>query len=141
TLAAPCKVLPDTRQSGPGPLARRILEKPEHERPALIAANRENDFRCAQCMELFAKFYARKISNLATVFLPFGGIYLAGGISSKNQDFLLEDNRFMRAFEQNYAPHIRELLSGVPVMIVRDYSISLIGAANAAFQLMRQELP
>jgi len=120
-----------------GPIARNILEKPEHERPALISANREKDVQCAQCMELFTNFYARKISNLASLFLPTGGIYLAGGISSKNEAFLIEDHRFMRAFEQNYAPHIRDFLATVPVMIVRDYSISLIGAANAAFQLMR----
>jgi glucokinase len=121
----------------PGPIARHILEKPESERPALISANREQDFHCAQCMELFADFYARKISNLAALFLPSGGIYLAGGISSKNEAFLIENHRFMNAFEQNYAPHIRDFLATVPVMIVRDYSISLIGAANAALQLMR----
>ena len=137
-LAEPCALSPDTGQNGPGPIARKILGMPEQERPASIAANREKDFHCAQCMELFANFYARKISNLATVFLPSGGIYLAGGISTKNEAFLIEGHRFTRAFEQNYAPHIRVLLTSLPVMIVRDYSISLIGAANAALQLMRQ---
>ena len=134
--AAPCTVSADAAQGGPGPIAVSILEKPEHERPALIAAAREKDFHCAQCMELFAKFYARKISNLAALFLPSGGIYLAGGISTKNEAFLTENQRFAKAFERNYSPHIRELLAGLSVMIVRDYSISLIGAANAALQRM-----
>ncbi|HEY9053629.1 MAG TPA: glucokinase, partial [Rectinemataceae bacterium] len=74
-------------------------------------------------------------SSLCAVFLPSGGVYLAGGISSKNESFFLENNRFMRAFERNYAPHIRETLSSLPVMIVRNYSVSLVGAANAAIQL------
>ena len=120
-----------------GSLAESILNKPEQERPALIASNRTKDPRCSLAMELFVEFYARKVSSLASIFLPSGGIYLAGGISSKNETFLLEGNRFMRVFERNYAPHIKDFLATVPVMIVRNYSISLIGAANAAIQLGR----
>lgn len=118
-------------------VAKSILDKPLHERPALIAESRKNDPRCSLAMELFVEFYARKVSSLASIFLPSGGIYLAGGISSKNEAFLLERHRFMRIFERNYAPHIKDFLATVPVMIVRNYSISLIGAANAAIQLGR----
>jgi len=121
----------------PAPFALSILTKPERERPALIASNREKDPRCSLAMELFCEFYARKVSSLAASFLPSGGIYLAGGISSKNENFLLENHRFMRIFERNYAPHIREILSKTSVVIVKNYSISLIGAANAAVQLGR----
>lgn len=126
-------------QEAPGNLAASILEKNESERPALIAANRMLDPLCAQTMELFAGFYARAVSSLAAAFLPYGGIWLAGGISSKNEGFLIEGNRFMRAFEINSEPHIRTFLAEVPVMIVRNYSISLIGAANAACQLGKEE--
>lgn len=119
----------------PGETARAILSAEAADRPAAIASNAARDPFCLLAMEVFVNFYARKVSSLSAVFLPEGGIYLAGGISSKNEDFLLQGNRFMRAFEQNYAPHIREHLAHVPVMIVRDYSISLIGAANAAYQL------
>lgn len=122
---------------GPGTVARSILEKPEHDRPALVAAHRRDDPHCALAMEMFANFYARKVSSLAAIFLPSGGIYLAGGISSKNEAFLLENHRFMNAFEQNYAPHIRGFLAEVPVMIARNYSVSLMGAANAALQFMK----
>lgn len=114
-----------------------ILAKPESERPALIAGNRASDWRCALTMEVFVNFYARKVSGLASIFLPSGGIYLAGGISSKNEAFLLENHRFMRIFEENYAPHIRAFLKDASVVLVRDYSISLLGAANAALQLSR----
>ncbi|HCO48942.1 MAG TPA: glucokinase, partial [Spirochaetaceae bacterium] len=86
-------------------------------------------------MELFAEFYARGVSSLATAFLPQGGIWLAGGISSKNEAFLIENRRFMKPFEINSEPHIRKFLASTPVMVVRNYSISLIGAANAACQL------
>jgi len=86
-------------------------------------------------MELFVRYYAAKVSGLASVFLPSGGIYLAGGISSKHETFLLDGQRFMRTFERNYSPHMRKYLAELPVMLVRDYSVSLLGAANAAVQL------
>lgn len=121
----------------PTALAQRIQSLPETERPAVIASARESDPLCRLTMELFVEIYARKVSSLSALFLPRGGIYLAGGISSKNEEYLLSGNRFMKSFEQNYAPHMRQLLSTVPVMIVRDYAISLIGAANAAYQFSR----
>ena len=41
----------------------------------------------------------------------------------------------MAMFERSYAKHIRSILAKTPVMIVKDYSISLYGAANAAVEL------
>lgn len=111
-----------------------LLSLPEQEKPAQIAASIHKSPRCFLTMELFARFYAAKVSDLATAFLPSGGIYLAGGISARHEAFLLENHRFMRIFERNYSPHMRKFLAEVPVMLVRDYSISLLGAANAAVQ-------
>ena len=85
-------------------------------------------------MELFVRLYALKAANLASIFLPTGGVWLAGGISSKNEALLLKNAQFMRWFEKNYAPHIRHFLTHTPVMIVKNYDISLMGAAVAALQ-------
>jgi glucokinase len=138
TLAALDSEYKCAPEKTPSALDHAVLALPENERPAAIAKNSSSDFRCALTMELFVRFYARKVSNLASIFLPSGGIYLAGGISSKNAPYLLEKKRFMRVFEKNYAPHIRNFLAGASVMIVRDYSVSLIGAANAALQFFRE---
>jgi len=116
-----------------------ILALPEPERPAAIAMAIQQSSRCRLAMELFVHFYAAKVSDLAAVFLPTGGIYLAGGISSKHEAFLLENHRFMQRFERNYSSHMRKFLAELPVMLVRDYSISLLGAANAAVQLGSRE--
>lgn len=116
----------------PGPEARRILGEPEASRPALVAGAAERDPLCMHAMELFVELYARVCSDLSAVFLPTGGLYLAGGIASKNELRFLEGGRFARSFERSYAAHIRDLLARVPLMIVKDYSISLYGAANAA---------
>lgn len=120
-----------------GQTASSIMASPERDRPALIAAAKDLDPRCALAMDLFTRYYAGKVSSLTAILLPKAGVYLAGGISSKNEAYLLEKNRFMRVFEDNYSAHIRAFIAQVPVMIVRNYSISLIGAANAAIQLGR----
>jgi glucokinase len=119
----------------PGAAARRILEAPEAERPALVAAAAGSDLLCAKSMDIFVKLYARVAADHSATFLPSGGVFLAGGIPSKNEDRFLEGGRFMSMYERSYAKHIRAILAKTPVMIVKDYSISLYGAANAAVEL------
>ncbi len=114
--------------------ARSILEKARTEWPALIAQGANTDPYCALTMEVFVHLYGLKAANLTSLFLPAGGVWLAGGISSKNEQWLLQNSRFMRWFEKNYAPHIRQLLAQTPVFIVKNYDISLMGAAVAALQ-------
>ncbi|HUX38741.1 MAG TPA: glucokinase [Rectinemataceae bacterium] len=109
-----------------------ILAHPFEERALLAATNAGSDPICAEVMDIFVKLYARVAADAAATFLPSGGIFLAGGIAAKNEARFTEGNRFMAMFERSYRDHIRKILAGIPVMIVRDYSISLYGAANAA---------
>jgi glucokinase len=118
-----------------GPAAKKILESPEGDRPALIAQAAGSDIVCAKSMDMFVKLYARVCADQAATFLPAGGVFLAGGIAAKNEDRFLEGGRFMSMFERSYAKHIRTILAKTPVMIVKDYSISLYGAANAAVEM------
>ncbi|MFP4362576.1 MAG: glucokinase [Spirochaetia bacterium] len=106
------------------------------EKPKLISMNADKNEVCLDIMKLFIKLYGRFAGNLCLVFLPFGGLYLAGGIASKNEHLFLEHNLFMRHFESEGNHHIRTLLNRVPVYIIKDYSISLLGAANAARYIM-----
>ncbi len=112
------------------PEAARILALAPEARPAAIAAAVEDPL-CRRSMELFVELYARVCAELAAVILPTGGVFLAGGVAGKNAAWFLEEDRFMRAFEQNYRSHLDDLTRSVPVHIVRDYAVSLYGAANA----------
>jgi len=115
---------------------KRIDEAKDEDKPALISKNAGDNKVCRDIMKLFVKMYGGFAGGLAVIFLPFGGVYLAGGIVTKNEPLFLEDNLFMRNFEANYNPNIRPLLKKIPVYIIKDYSISLYGAANAAVTLM-----
>jgi glucokinase len=119
----------------PGLSAKRILEAPEDERPAMVAQAAGADLLCAKAMDMFVKLFARVAADHTATFLPSGGVFLAGGIAAKNEERFLEGGRFMSMFERSYAKHIRAILAKTPVMIAKDYSISLYGAANAAVEL------
>lgn len=115
--------------------ADRQLEEVEKaqngERPSLISKFAERNGRCADIMRLFVRMYGKYASNLALVFLPGGGFFLAGGIAAKNERWFLEDDLFMKHFISNYKDQVRPVLDTIPVHIIKDYSISLLGAANA----------
>ena len=119
----------------PAAAAKAILDAPAIERPAMVAGAAGSDPLCAASMDMFVKLYARVAADHAASFLPPGGVFLAGGIPAKNEERFLEGSRFMAMFEKSYATHIRSILAKTPVMIVKDYSISLYGAANAAVEL------
>ncbi len=115
---------------------KEIDKTKDEDKPALISKNAGENPTCRDIMNLFIKMYGSFAGGLALIFLPFSGIYLAGGIVTKNEWLFLEDNLFMKSFESNYNPNISPLLKKIPVYTIKDYSISLYGAANAAVTLM-----
>ncbi|MFA5238976.1 MAG: glucokinase [Phycisphaerae bacterium] len=115
---------------------KEIDQTPDEDKPALISKNAKDNEVCKDIMKLFVRMYGIFAGSLGVIFLPFSGVYLAGGIATKNEWLFLEDDLFMKSFESNYNPNIRPLLKKIPVYIIKDYSISLYGAANAAVTLM-----
>ncbi|MCL1818247.1 MAG: glucokinase [Spirochaetaceae bacterium] len=123
--------------SPPGAAFAQIAATPDDEKPALIARFADSDPGCAQIMRLFVRMYARVAANAAVTFIPAAGLFLAGGIAAKNERWFLEDNAFMRSFSLSCKQKITALLAAIPVYIIKDYGVSLGGAANAARYLMQ----
>jgi len=101
------------------------------ERPRLISRLSDSDPVAASMLCLFVKMLARYAGDISTLLLPFGGLYLAGGVAQKELRWLTHDNLFMKYYEMAYNKNIKPLLMQVPVYLIKDYSISLYGAANA----------
>ncbi len=110
---------------------------PESEKPALISKAASESNECRSIMELYVSLYARYAARAALMYLPTGGLFVAGGIAAKNLEFFIEEDRFMHVFEKSYKENIHAVLMKIPVHVVVDYSISLLGAANAARVLMQ----
>ena len=90
------------------------------------AALAGGDFLCEQAMNLFITVYGAEAGNLALKILPFGGLYLAGGIAPKILP-LLQQGAFMKAFCNK--GRMRPLLEKVPVHVILNPKVGLIGAA------------
>lgn len=114
---------------------KKIEATEPNDRPKYISRASDTDPVAAEMMRLFVKMLARFASDACTLFLPLGGFYLAGGTVQKDLRWLERDNLFMKYFEKNYNKNIRPLLNKIPVYVIKDYSISLYGAANASINL------
>ncbi|MDQ8205143.1 glucokinase [Pelagicoccus sp. SDUM812003] len=112
-----------------------ILGHETEKRPALISKHAETHPVCRDVIRLFVKIYGRVAADFSATVLPRHGLFLAGGIVSKNERYFLDGSQFIYFFEQNSRPQVKEILRKIPVYIVKNYSISLVGAAHAAWLL------
>jgi glucokinase len=83
-------------------------------------------------MQMFISAYGAEAGNLALKILPYGGLYIAGGIATKNLP-LLTDGTFIAAF--NHKGRISDLMGKIPVRVILNPQVGLIGAAAQAARL------
>lgn len=96
-----------------------------------LAAQHGED-RAVAAMNLFVQCYGSTVGNLALVNVPLGGVYICGGVAAKNAAFI-RNGDFIAAFRNK--PNMRTLLEKVPVHLVLNEKLGLLGAAEygAAF--------
>jgi glucokinase len=80
-------------------------------------------------LELFARLYGEEAGNLALKVMATGGIWVGGGIAPKILPFL-ESGAFMDAFLAK--GRMRPLMESMPVRIVLEDRVALLGAARFA---------
>jgi len=124
------------RVSKDDPVIQEIFRQPDTAKPAMISQKATSHEGCRLIMTTFVRMYARFAASVASFLIPKGGFYLAGGISGKNLEFFTKDSLFVTTFEQHCNPNILRVLQEIPLYVIKDYSISLYGAANAALSLM-----
>lgn len=96
------------------------------------AAMEKGDRLSEQTMQMFVEAYGAEAGNLALKLLPYGGLYVAGGIATKILP-LMQEGGFLRAFTNK--GRMRALLENVPVHIILNQDVGLIGAALCAARL------
>jgi glucokinase len=97
-----------------------------------LAALAGRDRLSEQALQIFVEAYGAEAGNLALKLLPYGGIYVAGGIAAKILP-LIKAGGFLSAFTNK--GRMRPLLERIPVHIVLNPQVGLIGAALYAAQL------
>lgn len=96
------------------------------------AAVQKCDRLSEQTLQLFIDAYGAEAGNLALKLLPYGGLYIAGGIAPKILP-LIENSNFLLNFSQK--GRMRPLLEEIPVHIILNQQVGLIGAALCAARL------
>lgn len=99
-----------------------------------MAAAEQQDPLCKETMELFVELYGAEAGNLALKLLPYGGLYIAGGVAAKNLP-LMSSGRFIRAMTDK--GRMRPLMEQVPVYVILNQTVGLLGAARHAAELKR----
>ncbi len=92
---------------------------------------------CIKVMRFWITLYAKCSSETAVLSLPFGGVYIAGGVATKNLPFFTGEETFHRQFLYNKNKEVRKLYKKMPLYIVTDYNSSLYGNAFLLDQSFR----
>ncbi|HLC49796.1 MAG TPA: glucokinase [Candidatus Nanoarchaeia archaeon] len=93
-------------------------------KPVIISKHRKTDAVCKETFEIFTKVYAIFARNFALDCIPFGGVYIAGGIAFRNQDIF--NSKFVKEFENSKT--YKQVLKKIPVYLVKNANIGLLGA-------------
>ncbi len=120
--------------------AKEILSADPLDYPAIVSRHAATDSDAASAMRLFAKMYGRFAAGLALSVLPYGGLFLAGGVTARNLDAIVS-NGFLDGYFSHPHESMQTALRRVPVYALRSYDISLVGAAHAAYLAHQEETP
>ncbi len=83
------------------------------------------DDLCLKTMTMFIEAYGAETGNMALKLLPYGGMYIAGGIAAKNLP-LMKDGNFLTAFQDK--GRMIPLMERIPLHIVLNSEVGLLGA-------------
>lgn len=100
------------------------------------AALDKSDCLCEKTMEMFVEAYGAEVGNFALKLLPYGGIYIAGGIAAKILP-IMKDGRFLSAFK--HKGRVSPLLDNISVHIVLNAQLGLLGSVLYALKFNKQE--
>jgi glucokinase len=111
------------------------LAAAEDATPVIVNMALSQDRSCELCkatLNTFVSILGAEAGNLALKVLATGGVYIGGGIPPRILP-ALESGAFMEAFRAK--GRFRELMSRLPVHVILNPKVALLGAARAGFDL------
>jgi glucokinase len=121
--------------SAVAPEQATVKDEMAREDPAAVIARHglgKTDCLSDRTLDLFAEIFGAQAGNLALTVVATGGVYLAGGIAPKIVE-RLKAGPFMMAFRDK--GRLLELLSHIPVHVVMNPNVGLLGSAAVAGRL------
>jgi len=116
------------------PTAQLEIERADD--PSAVIARlgaRDLDDGCAAAVALFADLLGSELGNTALRSLPRGGLYIWGSLANKLRS-VLERGDLLDAFLDK--PRMRAVLETIPVALIDEPELGLLGARQAALALL-----
>jgi glucokinase len=96
-------------------------------------AKENADPLCKMVVKKFAEIFAVEVGNMALKCIPYGGIFLVGGVTQGIREFLEHDHSFMADYYKK--GRLSAVVRRVPVFIVRpEVELGILGAEECAFR-------
>jgi glucokinase len=122
-------------ESGVSPEQAKVKDEMVREDPAAVIARHalaKSDCLSDRALDLFCEIFGAQAGNLALTVVATGGVYLAGGIAPKVVERLAAGG-FIAAFRDK--GRLSELQSHIPVHVVMNPNVGLLGSAAVAGRL------
>jgi len=98
-------------------------------------ANNTKDPLCMKTVDKFVENFGTEAGNMALKTLPYGGIYLIGGVTNGLSDYLIHEQTFMQAFFNK--GRLSDLMRQFPVLLVHKHlEVGILGAEEKARRLV-----
>ncbi|MEE9494587.1 MAG: glucokinase [Gammaproteobacteria bacterium] len=115
-------------QQGGKTANERVEEMQQDDAASVISqcAAAGDDEVCVQALEMFVTLFGAEAGNLALKMMARGGLFIGGGIASKNSQFFTQEH-FMQAFLAK--GRMQPLLETMPVKLILNNRTALYGPA------------
>jgi glucokinase len=123
----------ETRQPALSPALQQALEIEDRAAAVSRFGLSGEDPTASQALHLFTQLYGTQAGNLALLGLATGGVFVAGGVAPKIIE-KMKDGTFMTAFLDK-EEHMQGLLKAMPVKVIVNANVGLLGSAVAAARL------
>ena len=101
-----------------------------------ITANAPPGSLADQALDIFTACYGSETGVLGLKFMPFGGLYLTGGVTNKLLDRIVKPGPFMEAYHDK--GRVSPLLQRVPLYVIKAEDCGERGAHLRAVRLMKE---
>ena len=123
------RYLAETGVEAEQPSVRAELDQEDPAKVIVRHGLAEDDRLSARSLDLFCQVLGAQAGNLGLTVVATGGVYLAGGIAPRIVERLAAGS-FMAAFRNK--GRLSELLARMPVHVITNPSVGLLGAAGVA---------
>ena len=97
----------------------------------IIVGAESGDQLCQKTVDKFVSIFGTETGNLGLKTMPYGGIYLIGGVTQGIRNHLLTKDTFMEGFKNK--GRLVGLMEEFPVFLVNaDIELGLLGAKERA---------